>query len=66
MRFLSVTLSIVGYMAIGILATPTGDLADVENIAKRGCGTGSWCCTVAKPSTYCANWCHSGIGSDYI
>jgi len=51
-------------MALHILANPTGDLAEMESIEKRGCNTRSWFCIIANPSSYCINHCRAG--SKYI
>lgn len=64
MRFSSLLVSIATLLAAHVLANPTGDLAEVDNIEKRGCGTGNWCCTVASPSAYCVKYCAGG--SKYI
>jgi hypothetical protein len=64
MRISSIILSLTGLMAVHVLANPAGDAAQMEDIEKRGCNTGSWCCTVANPSSYCAKYCTHG--SQYI
>ena len=64
MRTSSILLSIASLMAITVLANPTVSPAQGDDITKRGCGTGNWCCTVASPSSYCVKYCAGG--SKYI
>ncbi|KAK0745715.1 hypothetical protein B0T18DRAFT_410046 [Schizothecium vesticola] len=64
MRTSSILLSIASLLAITVLANPTVDPAQGEDVFKRGCNTGNWCCTVANPSSYCAKYCAGG--SKYI
>lgn len=71
MRLSSIVLTITSLVSMPVMANPTGDAAEMDNIEKRGCGTGNWCCTVANPSTYCANYCRGGsqylnCGASYV
>lgn len=64
MRFSTLLVSVTSLMATQVFAGAVGDVAEMANIDKRGCGTGNWCCTVANPSAYCAKYCTHG--SQYI
>ena len=64
MRLSSIILSITSLMAFSAVANPTGGESEMENIEKRGCNTGNWCCTESYPSAYCARYC--AAGSIYI
>jgi hypothetical protein len=71
MRFSSIVLNMAALLAVHVLAGPTGDVAEMDNIEKRGCGTGNWCCTVANPSQYCVKYCAAGsiyidCGASYV
>jgi len=64
MRLSSFILSTTSLMVFSALANPTGGESEMENIEKRGCNTGNWCCTESYPSAYCAKYC--AAGSIYI
>lgn len=71
MRGFPTFLTIAGLMAIGVFANPTLDPLATENMEKRGCNTGNWCCTIANPSTYCIKYCAGGsryldCGKSYV
>ena len=64
MRLSSIFLSLTSLVAVQVLAGATGSLLSAEDLEKRGCNTGNWCCTIASPSSYCIKYC--AAGSKYI
>ena len=60
MRFSAIALNIAAMLVVQASAGAVGDVAEMDNIEKRGCGTGNWCCVAERPSDYCNVYCRAG------